>query len=778
MIASAPVFHLMLALALAAGPVAPTSPVPAPTPRPTALVNSRFEDGALGEIPQGWVLSASAREAGFRSELAEEPARPGRRCAVIFRESGAGAFGNLMQNLDATPLRGKRIRLKTMLRVEASGTPAARGQLWLRVDRPNKLMGFFDNRGDRPVAGDTWRPAVIVGDVAPDAEMLALGVMLSQGNGKVWVRPFSLEVLGETPAHPHDGPKPLTDRGLSNLQAFARALNYVRFFHPSQEAAQADWDRLVQEGIRAVESAATPAELASRLRDFFGPYAPGAQWLLSSEQPKIPPVPTGAALLVRWRHEGFGQRGKHDSIYSSAREFIPLSEGATSGWADPRSTTTLELGGGVKAWLPSVCFAGADKVTFPSGGPVPAALASPALPEPTTGAGVGNDRATRLGDVALAWGVFQHFYPYFEVTGTDWTAELSKALNSAALDQDAQAFTHTLSRMTAALKDGHAMVLGPGDGALSIPSLLIAIVDEGPVAKFAGESARQVPVGSRILAVDGEPAAVRMARLATEISAATEGWMRRKLAPRLLLGAPGTSVTLHYLTPSGLPLVAVLPRDADPWTLASTGGPALASIAELKPGVWYVDLGRISDQEFGAALPKLVEAKGILFDLRGYPGNLSPRFLQHLTDSPLTSARLNKPIVTQPDGQGWQWDTSGRWDLPPLAPRLKARVAFLSGGGAISYAESILGIVEAYKLADIVGEPSAGTNGNVNPFTLPGGYRLSWTGLKVLKHDGSRHHGVGILPTVPLKPTLKGLAEGRDEVLEKGLELVSQPSGR
>ena len=68
-----------------------------------------------------------------------------------------------------------------------------------------------------------------------------------------------------------------------------------------------------------------------------------------------------------------------------------------------------------------------------------------------------------------------------------------------------------------------------------------------------------------------------------------------------------------------------------------------------------------------------------------------------------------------------------------------------------------------------VGGPTAGTNGNINPFTLPDGYLIWWTGMKVLKQDGSRHHGVGILPTIPAARTLAGVAAGRDEVLEKGI---------
>jgi len=57
---------------------------------------------------------------------------------------------------------------------------------------------------------------------------------------------------------------------------------------------------------------------------------------------------------------------------------------------------------------------------------------------------------------------------------------------------------------------------------------------------------------------------------------------------------------------------------------------------------------------------------------------------------------------------------------------------------------------------------------------VPGGYRISWTGMKVLKHDGSRHHGVGILPTVPVTRTAAGIAAGRDEVLEAGLAEVKK----
>jgi C-terminal processing protease CtpA/Prc len=114
-----------------------------------------------------------------------------------------------------------------------------------------------------------------------------------------------------------------------------------------------------------------------------------------------------------------------------------------------------------------------------------------------------------------------------------------------------------------------------------------------------------------------------------------------------------------------------------------------------------------------------------------------------------------------------------QWSVRPAAPRIRT-VVFLTDGRAVSAAETFMGIVEGNKLGPIVGEPTAGTNGNINPFMLPGGYLIWWTGMKVLKQDGSRHHGVGILPTVPMTRTLAGVRAQRDELLEKGIAVAQQ----
>jgi hypothetical protein len=193
----------------------------------------------------------------------------------------------------------------------------------------------------------------------------------------------------------------------------------------------------------------------------------------------------------------------------------------------------------------------------------------------------------------------------------------------------------------------------------------------------------------------------------------------------------------------------------------------------VRKGIYYVDISRIDDADFRQALPKLEQAQGIVFDFRGYPSRLGPTtFFPHLTDKPLTSPQWHVPSIRRPDREGVVFKRQMGWIIPATKPYLKAKKAFIIDGRAISYAESCLGIVEHYKLGAIVGGPTAGTNGNVNPFVLPGGYRIVWTGMKVLKHDGSRHHGIGILPTVPVARTIAGVAAGRDELLEKAIEVA------
>ena len=383
-----------------------------------------------------------------------------------------------------------------------------------------------------------------------------------------------------------------------------------------------------------------------------------------------------------------------------------------------------------------------------------------------------DDRAKRLADVELLWMVAQHFYPYHEIIRTDWPAALRRGLAEAAVAADDAQADAALERVVAALRDGHGGV-SRSSTVRAIADVVLRTVEGRIVVTARGDSAAAagLRLGAEVLAVDGTPIADGLRAAESRVSGATPQWVRTVALRTLLTGAPGT-VTLRVRDPlasNDAPRNIVVRRRPTP--AAKEARPD--KIAEVRPGVFYVDFDRVTDNDVRVALPSLEKAKGIVFDMRGYPRQMNiAAVLALLADSTIHSAHFETPIVTQPDHARLEF-FDGAWDIAPRQPRLRAKVAFLTGGGAISAAESTMGVVEEYHLGPIVGETTAGTNGNVNPFTLPGGYTVRWTGMRVTKRDGSPHHGVGIRPTVPVAPTLRGVKEGRDEVLEKAIEIVS-----
>jgi C-terminal processing protease CtpA/Prc len=375
--------------------------------------------------------------------------------------------------------------------------------------------------------------------------------------------------------------------------------------------------------------------------------------------------------------------------------------------------------------------------------------------------------------VILAWNVLKHFYPYFDVLRTDWQAELPRALKSAAVDGNAEEYLGTLRRMVARLHDGHAGVFHPllllRD--FTLPLVWDWVEDRLVITHVAELGAEGLRPGDIVLKVNGTQSRKALEQLEEEISGATPGWRRYRALIELRTGIHDSKVLLQVESGSGRVRDVTLRRSL---AFSAISEPRPAKIHEVRSGIHYVDLDRITSQDWQRSLSVLERARGIIFDLRGYPVS-APVVATHLIDRHSTSAHWKVPVVTLPDRLGRpEYLSLPRWDLMPTTPRLRARVAFIADARAISYAESILGIIEAYRLADIVGQATAGTNGNVNAFSLPGGYRISFTGMRVLKHDGSQHHGTGIRPTVPASRSIQGVRDGRDELLECAISVVSR----
>jgi len=421
-----------------------------PTTRP---VNLELRQGEVGQVPSGWTLPESAAKASYVAELTNDG--PHGMHAALLRNTGSTkptTFGNLMQTVDAAAFRGKLIHFAADVRTaELKGDSS--GRLWVRVDREGGKPGVLDYGPDSRITAAEWKHCDVVVEVPTDAEAVSFGVLLT-GLGNVWLGPASLDVAVIPRREP---PHALQGYALESVIAFIRLLGYVRYFHPSDEAQLVKWDKFAIEGIRRVERAANPSQLASYLNQLFAPIAPTLAIFPSRQKPppsKLRYLVHGAELMtLRWHHDGLNSDSDPESVYKNERikQAVRIDD-----LESPERLYRAELGAGLSAKIPLALPIDKDG-TLPHRGR-PKASDTWASTQFSL-----KDRATRLAAIGLYWNIPQHFYPYFDLTNTDWHAVLVEALSTAAKNGDESQFVEILRRMASALHDGHARVNILGD---------------------------------------------------------------------------------------------------------------------------------------------------------------------------------------------------------------------------------------------------------------------------------------------------------------------------
>ena len=609
---------LVLACALAFGTVETCSPVSAWSETATQVVNGGFESGQLGEAPEGW-SPRNAQVQRFQVAIVEENPHSGNRCVRIQRDSiGTGEWsdlGKITQRIAPDSLRGYRFRLSGWLRLVPSKLimpQFSSARLWIRVLRTGGRTGLADELEDRPVRSGFWRYAEIVGEVPQDADSIRFGLALEAG-GTLWADDLRLERLGRI-GEGDQAPRPISARGQENLIAFARLLGYVRYFHPSDEAAAEDWDSFAIRGVDEVEGARSPDALASRLRALFGPIAPSVRIATHPLAPLSADMPKRGGQtqeLVGWWHLGLGQ-SSGVNVYRGWRVWAH-SDAPTDSILPPGSSTDRDLGGGVFCSVPLTLFT-EERGTLPRGRSHRAAAPREAGWIPS-----GDDRATRLADVILSWNAAQHFYPYWDVVGTSWLRELPLALQRAAVDRDRHEFNKTLRHMVAQMHDGHSAVLYVYRDPRNLP-VSWEIRDGRLILNAVDSTITGVHPGDEVLALNDRPIAEWIDEAMALEGSATLQHQRTKMAWALHTLPTSDTVAVDLHSPSGHLSRVRLARKWEPPMSPSRP----ARVAELRPGVLYVDLGQVSDADFARMLPQLQAAKGIVFDARACLRPFSP----------------------------------------------------------------------------------------------------------------------------------------------------------
>jgi C-terminal processing protease CtpA/Prc len=379
-----------------------------------------------------------------------------------------------------------------------------------------------------------------------------------------------------------------------------------------------------------------------------------------------------------------------------------------------------------------------------------------------------NNLSLRLGNIINIYNVFQHFYPYFDVVGVNWEKEFEIALKSAYNNTEPYDYWVTLKKFTAKLKDGHIRVNKSPNKNIYLPPFKWEWVENKLIITEVFDDNLSLQIGDIITKIDNQDAKEYFQEINSRISAGTKGWIETRATTESLLGEKDSEITVA----TGNNIINIkrnLTRQE--YFKQEHQKPAYS---QLDNNIYYLNLDAIEMDTINKLLPQLEKCSAIICDLRGYP-NGNHDFISYLLEKDDTSKSwMRIPQIIYPDQKNITSYQNEGWGLKAKKPYLgDKKIVFIIDGSAISYAESYMSFIEGYKLATIIGQPTAGTNGNVNPFRLHGGYSIYWTGMKVIKHDGSQHHGVGILPNIYVNKTIEGIKAGKDEFLEKAIEFIN-----
>lgn len=381
--------------------------------------------------------------------------------------------------------------------------------------------------------------------------------------------------------------------------------------------------------------------------------------------------------------------------------------------------------------------------------------------------------------VIRAWNVIHYFYPYLHLIG-DWDAVLPDFLARMEEAKTGKDYALTIAEMMTHVPDGHTNVWGHPAlnervGKVGLP-VTVRWIEGASVVMAASDAAKAAGIepGDAILAVDGEPVEAGLERLGKVFTASTPWAFRNRTIRLLLLGSEGSTAVLKLKKLDGSEREVSFVRDSK-----KTPPEPAGDVVRILPGnLGYVDLSRLAYDEVDAMFEKVKGTRGLILDMRGYPQGTAWKIAPRLnTRDAKIGAQFRRSQVSafsfEEEEAGFHFSQPVP-TLPEAREKYTAPTVMLIDDRAVSQSEHSGLFYEVANGTKFIGSPTAGANGDITRFSLPGGIWVMFGGHDVRHADGRQLQRVGLQPDIPVEPTRKGVAAGRDEVLERAVRYLTE----
>lgn len=247
----------------------------------------------------------------------------------------------------------------------------------------------------------------------------------------------------------------------------------------------------------------------------------------------------------------------------------------------------------------------------------------------------------------------------------------------------------------------------------------------------------------------------------------------------LLSGKAGSRVKLEFTNNTNKPIILYAVRTRLDFSKR------LLDFRVLPGNIGHLTLHNFGSEEivqqFDSLFGMIQKTSALIIDVRyngGGNSNNGHEILGYLTRKPFHT-NISVLRSYRPSQRAWGEDPVKldiqKDDWKPYRGKYYGKpVVLLIGPATYSAAEDFTGAFKANRFGMVLGEKTGGSTGQPLGYDLPGGGIGFVCTKRDYMADGTEFVGIGIRPDILVRPTLEGIREGKDEVLQAAISFLKK----
>ncbi|MDR2586280.1 MAG: peptidase S41 [Prevotellaceae bacterium] len=396
----------------------------------------------------------------------------------------------------------------------------------------------------------------------------------------------------------------------------------------------------------------------------------------------------------------------------------------------------------------------------------------------------GTDVGLRLLALYRYWNMIQYFFPYKHLTDKKWEGVLKAYIPKFVLADTELKYQLAVLQLTGEINDSHANLKGVGDkvdslrGSWYVPFQVKFIEDKLVVVDYYKPELKEeagLNIGDIITHINNKTIKYIVDSVKVYYPASNEVSRMKNIADDLLR-SPNSTITIDYISADQVRRKTELKLYDKKSAQGQKSGNEASykylnrdNILVVNDLIGYITLKTIAGAEVDKIKKEFVHTIGIVIDIRNYPHTFVPFTLgTFFMSEERPFARFSKVNMNNP-GEFSLYPTV---NIPKSDKPYKGKLVVIVNEETLSQAEYTAMAFRAGDNTTIIGSQTSGADGNVSEIVLPGSIKTSFSGIGVYYPDGRETQRIGIVPDIIVKPTIQGIREGRDVLLEKAIEII------